>query len=194
MEKIDKILPISLDWYFSMPEGDEILMKIRPMYPSDVKSSDIVIKDLREFVEMQIKTDIQKGFIKVGDITFNRIIVVFDCKKWLNENFLNEPKVKFSFPRTLEWHFKKRLPDTLMSHTSWNVVRNFIEEKFKEFLGEHNKTLFKRKMRILKQVNYNWFDYSADLQFNVIFVRMKPRVLFALAAAAGAAKAALGKI
>jgi len=187
-QKKEKPTVISLDWYWSMPEGDEIHMKVRPMYPSDVKSSDIVLKDLREFVEKQIKIDLEKGFIRIGDISFNRVVVIFDCKKWLTENFLERARIKFSFPRTLEWYFKKRLPDTLMSHTSWNIVRGFIETQFKEFLKDHNRRIFKEKMKLMKKVNYNWFDYEANLQFNVVFVRMKPRVLFALAAAGIIAK------
>jgi len=188
MEKIDKILPISLDWYWSMPEGDEIHMKIRPMWGIDVKKDDIVLKDLKEFVERQIETDLKIGFLRIGDISHNRVVVIFDCKKWLTENFLEYPRVKFFMPRTLEWSFKKRLPDTLMSHTSWNIVRDFVEEQFKRFLMLHNKEIFRRKMKLMKKVNYEWFDYEANLQFNKIYVRMKPRVMFALAAATYAAK------
>lgn len=184
---MDKTIPVSLDWYWSMPEGDEIQMKIRPMWTGDIQKSDIVLKDLREFIEKQIQTDLKIGFIRIGDLSHNRAVIVFDCKKWLSENFL-EPRVKFFLPRTLEFSFKKRLPDTLMAHTSWNIVRGFIEEQFKRFLMVHNREIFRRKLKLMNKVNYEWFDYEANLQFNKIYVRMKPRVMFALATAAYAAK------
>lgn len=174
-----------------MPEGDEILMKIRPVYPNDIQRKDIVIKDLREYVEKRIKPDLDKGFIKIKDVSPSRVVVAFDSTHWLRANFLKEPKMDFHLPRTLEFKYKKRLPDTLMGHTSWKVVREFIEKKFHAFIKEHNKTLFKRKMRIMKKVNYNWFDYEADLQDNRIFVRMKPKIMFALAAAGYLAKKAI---
>jgi len=188
LERREKIEPISLDWYWSQPEGDEILMKVRPIYSSDVRSKDIVLKDLREYMKEKLKSDINKDFIRVKDLSNNRIVVAFDSGKWLKANFLKEPKVKFHIPRTLEWKFKKRLPSTLMSHTSWNVVRGFIEAKFKEYIKDHNKTIFKKKMKLMKKANYNWFDYEADLRNDKMFVRMKPRIMIALAIGAYAAK------
>lgn len=187
----EKVEPISLDWYWSQPEGDEILMKVRPVFPSDVQSKDIVIKDLREYMEDKLSTDIRKEYIRIKDLSKNRIVVAFNSKNWLRQNFLRDPKVSFHIPRTLEWKMKKRLPDTLMSHTSWNVVRGFVEDKFKDFIKDHNKTVFKKKMKLMKKVNYNWFDYEADLRNNKIFVRMKPRVMIALGVAAYAAKKAV---
>lgn len=197
MEKMDstllearreKVEPITIDWYWSQPEGDEILMKVRPAYGVEVQHKDIVIKDLREYMEEKLKSDIKKDFIKIKDVSKNRVVVAFDSTRWLRDNFLKDPEVKFHLPRTLEWKFKKRLPSTLTSHTSWNVVRHFIEAKFKAFIKDHNKTMFRKKMKIMKKVNYNWFDYEADLRNNKIFVRMKPRVMVALAASAYAAK------
>ena len=184
----DKVEPISLDWYWSQPEGDEILMKVRPVFPSDIKTKDIVLKDLREFVEDRIGDDLKKDYIRIKDVSKSKVVVAFDSTNWLRQNFLKDPKVKFHLPRTLEWKMKKRLPSTLMSHTSWNVVRGFIEDKFKSFIKEHNKTMFRKKMKLLKKVNYNWFDYEADLRNNKIFVRMKPRVMIMLGIAAYAAK------
>jgi len=188
LEKRDKISPISLDWYWSQPESDEILMKVRPIYASDVRNKDIVLKDVREYMEEKLKSDINKNFIKIKDLSSNRIVVAFDSGKWLRANFLKDPRVKFHLPRTLEWRFKKRLPVTLMSHTSWNVVRGFIETKFKEYIKDNNKTIFKKKMKLMKKVNYNWFDYEADLRNDKMFVRMKPRVMIALAIGAYTAK------
>lgn len=188
LERREKVVPVGIDWYWSQPEGDEILMKVRPVYASDVRNKDIVIKDLREYVEEKFKSDINKDFIKIKDISSSRVVIAFDSGKWLKENFLKDPKVKFHLPRTLEWKFKKRLPDILMSHTSWNVVRGFVEKKFKEYIKDHNKTIFKKKMKLMKKVNYNWFDYEADLRNDKIFVRMKPRVMIALAIGAYAAK------
>ncbi len=188
LENRDKVYPLMLDWYWSMPEKDEILMKIRPVYSNYIKRSDIVIKDLREYVEKKIKDDLDKGFVKIKDISPSRVVVAFDSAHWLRENFLKNPKMEFHLPRTIEFKYKKRLPDTLMGHTSWKVVREFIEKKFKDFIKTHNKTLFKRKMKIMKKVNYNWFDYEANINDDRIFVRMKPKVMFALAAAGYLAK------
>lgn len=182
---------VSLDWYWSTIEDGKIFMKIRPIYPANTPKKDIVIKDLREFVEKRIKSDLDKGFLRIDDIKHDKVVVVFNSNKWMEDNFLKNPKVKFHLPRTLEWKFKKRLPDTLMSHVSWNTVRGFIEKQFKEYLKDHNKTVFKKKLKIMKKVNYNWFDYEADLQLNKIFVRMKPRVMFTLVAAGYAAKKVL---
>jgi hypothetical protein len=181
--KREKVYPISLDWYWSMPEGDEFLMKIHPIYPSNLTKKEIILKDLREFVEKQISNDLKKGYVRIRDVAHNRVVVVFDSSKWLKDNFEKQPRMKFHLPRTLELQFKRRLPDTLMTHSSWKVVRDFIEDRCKDYLKDHNKTMFKKKMRIMKKVNYNWFDYEANLQTDKLFVRMKPRVMFALAAA-----------
>lgn len=187
----DKTDVIALDWYWSTIEDGKIFMKIRPIYPANTPKKDIVIKDLREFVEKRIKNDLDGGFLKIDNIKHDKVVIVFNSNKWMKDNFLKNPKVKFHLPRTLEWKFKKRLPDTLMSHVSWNTVREFIEKQFKEYLKDNNKTVFKKKLKIMKKVNYNWFDYEADLQLNKIFVRMKPRVMFTLVAAGYAAKKVL---
>lgn len=189
--KREKVEPISIDWYWSQPEGDEIRMKVRPVFPSDVQSKDIVIKDIREYMEEKLKNDLKKDYIRISDVGKHRVVIVFDTNKWLKQNFHRDPRVSFHLPRTLEWKFKKRLPPTLMSHTSWNVVRDHIEDKFKAYIKENNKTVFRKKMKLMKKVNYNWFDYEADLRNDKIFVRMKPRVMITLGIAAYAAAKAL---
>lgn len=190
-ESREKVKPISLDWYWAQPSGDKILMKIRPTWPSDLKAKDVVLKDLREFVEDRIGSDLKKDFIRISDVSENKVTVEFDGTRWLRENFLKDPRVEYEFPRTLVWKFKKRLPSTLMSHTSHKVVKDFVEEKFKEFIKDNHKMIFRKKLKIMKKVNYNWFTYQAELQYDKIFVRLKTKVMITLAAAGYMAKKAL---
>lgn len=190
-EARDKVKPISLDWYWSQPKGDDIVMKIRPVWPNDVRTKDIVLKDLREFVEDRIGSDLKKDFIRIDDVKDNKVVVIFDGTRWLRENFLDSPRVEFHMPRTLEWKFKKRLPSTLMSHTSHRIVKDFIEDKFKDFIKDHNKMVFRKKFKIMKKVNYNWFNYRAELQYDKIFVTLKTKVMFTLIAAGYMAKKAI---
>lgn len=174
------IKPLSLEWYASDTNKDDYVLFVRPIWPT-IDSEKTSEKNLKEFIEDQLKIDIRKGFIRTTVTSKNRALVIFDSNKWMNENFLRDPKVKFIIPRTLEWSFKKSLPDTLLSHTDWMSLKKFLERKFKEFLKGHQKTIFREKMQILSKIDYNWFDYEADLQWNKFYVKMKPSVMMAFA-------------
>lgn len=186
--KTDKVKPTALLYVSSRPEQDEYVVVVKPIWPTgptgkpEVGSDD----DLKDFAEKDIKSDMRKGFVYVKVINSGRVNIIFRGAKWLNENFLDSPRVKFHIPRTLEFTMKKRLPDVLLSHVPWNFLKTWVEKRFKLFLKDHQKRLFREKMKIMKKVNYNWFDYEADIQFNKVFVRMKTSVLITLGVAAGA--------
>lgn len=180
-------------WYSSEPYKDYYYLYVRPIWPTETKKDKINEKDLRSFIEKEIDSDIKKGYITVEVTSHNRAIVKFNSSKWLKENFLESPRVKFNIPRTLEWSWKKRLPDTLVSHAAWNNIRKFLEKKFKEFLKDNCKRVFKKKLKVMKKVNYNWFIYEADLQWNKFIVKMKLSVMMTLAAAGYMAGKAIGK-
>jgi hypothetical protein len=177
----DKILPISLVWYRSDKEDDDYVVYVQPMWPINISSEDIVKKHLREFIEKQIKDDVKKGYLKVEVETHNKVKVIFKSEQWMRDNFLKKPKVKFHIPRTLEFKFKKRLPDGLMGHTDWNLVRKYLEARFKKFLKDHKKAVFQDKAKIMKKVNPEWFEYEANLQWNKIFVRVKASAMMTIA-------------
>lgn len=187
--RTDKINPAALLYLSSRPEGDEYVVVVQPIWPTGPTGRAEVgdDKDLKDFVEKDIKSDMRKGFVYVKVINSGRVNIIFRGNKWLNENFLDRARVEFHIPRTLEFSFKKRLPDVLLSHVPWNFLKKWLEDRFKLFLKDHQKRLFKEKMRIMKKVNYNWFEYEADIQFNKIFVRMKTSVMLTLAVAGGAA-------
>lgn len=186
--KTDKVNPAALLYISSRPNGDEYIVVVQPIWPSGPTGSPKVgsDKDLKEFVEKDIKSDMRKGYVYVKVINSGRVNIIFRGNKWLNDNFLDSPRVKFNIPRTLEFSMKKRLPDVLLGHVSWGSLKDWLEQRFKLFLKDHQKRLFKEKMKIMKKVNYNWFDYEADIQFNKIFVRMKTSIMLTLAVAGGA--------
>ena len=182
-------LPISLRWYASEGKGDEWLLHTSPAWAIEIRSREKLNKnDLRKWVEAKVVDDIKRGYFKVKSVDFDKVTFAFDVKKWLDINFLRSPTVYFEFPRTLVWKWYKRVPDTVLSHSSWIAVGHFLQAKFKEFLKSHHRTIFKDKMKILGKVNYNWFDYDTDMQYNKFVIKLKYSVMIALAIGAKAAK------
>jgi hypothetical protein len=188
MVTTNKLVPISLSWYWNKAVGKDYLLYAEPVWMQETKSTDILEKSIRDWTELQLNIDIQKGFISVRKASFKEVIVAFDSEKWLKENFLKEPKVTFELPRTFIWYFKKSLPPTLTSHVQWNFLKPFIELRFKEFLKTNKNAVFSQKLKILKKANYEWFTYDADLQMNKITVMLKTSVLFALLVGTSMAK------
>jgi hypothetical protein len=182
--KMVKKKPKGFDWYHYEPYKNEFLFYINPIWPIDTKSEDKINDDeIKEQLKETFSEDYKKDYIYIKDITSRRITVAFKSMKWLKENFLKKPKVSYIFPRTLEWKWKKSLPLIVMKKVPWKTFQKFIEKKFKEFLKENQKTLFKDRFKILKKVNYNWFLYEADLQYNKFIVKMKYTVMLSLASA-----------
>ena len=187
-----KILPLSLQWYGSESRGDEWLLHTTPAWAIEIRSQEGLSKsDLRKWAEDQVLIDIKRGYFKVKNVDFNKITFAFDVKKWLDINFLRSPEVHFELPRTLVWRWYKRVPDTVLSHSSWIGVAHFMEEKFKDFLKKHHKNIFKDKMKILGKVNYNWFEYETDMQYNKFVIKLKYSVMIAMAIGAKMAKRAI---
>jgi len=192
MAKSETIKPVSIDWYFADTKNDDIVMYVRPMWPVDAKKSDLNEKDLKDFVEKSIgSVDMRKGFLKIETTSTNRALVKFDVDNWLKENFMSSPRVEFYLPGTLEWQWKKNIPSTVFSHVPWNMTKNILEDKFKSFLKSHKKSVFKKKLKLMKKVNFNWFTYEADMQFSKFYVRVKPSVMVTLALVGGAAAKAI---
>ena len=189
---IDKVVPISLQWYWSKPLGNEFLLFATPIWRQDVKRSDVKEKDLRDWISEQMDADLRKGFTYIKKADSNEVVIAFDCDKWMKANFLRQPAVLFQAPRTIEWSFKKRLPDVLMSHAPWAYLKRFIEDKFREFFRYNTRAIFQEKLRLLRKVNYTWFIYDADIQMGKIYVRIKPSVIMALLVGAKAVKSLLG--
>lgn len=181
-------MPIAIQWFSSKPIGNEYLIYALPIWRQDVKRADIKEKDLKDWLNLQLDVELKKGFIEIKKVDFAEIVVAFNSGKWLKENFEKLPLVQFYAPRTLEWTFKRRLPDVLTAHAQWNTIKKFIEDKFKYFLKERGSSIFKDKMRLLKKVNYDWFEYDADLQMNKITTRVKPSVLITLLIGANVAR------
>jgi hypothetical protein len=189
MASYNKNLPISLQWYASEPKRDEWLIHTSPVWAAEIRTQEnLDKKDLEKWAEEQVKTDVRRGYLEVKNVDFNKITYSFDVQKWLKDNFLRRPDIRYNAPRTLIWKWKKRLPDTILSHSSWIAVSKFLEDKFKNFLKRHHKKVFKEKMKFLSKVNYGWFDYEADMDKNTFVVKLKYSVMIALAVGAKAAK------
>lgn len=180
----NKISPKSFDWYSHESYKNEFLLYVNPIWPVTANSENkIGEKELKREIEETISDDIKKEYVFVKEITSRRITVAFRAMRWLKDNFLKDPKVSYEFPRTLEWKWKKSLPLVITNKVPHATFKNFIEKKFKKFLKENQKTLFKDKFKILEKVNYNWFIYEADMQYNKFIVKMKYSIMIALAAA-----------
>jgi hypothetical protein len=81
----------------------------------------------------------------------------------------------------------------VLSRCSHINVGNCLANKFKDFLKTNQKSIFKEKMKIMKKVNYDWFEYQADMQNSKFWVRLKTTVLMGLTIAAyGASRVAKG--
>jgi len=163
-----------------------------PVWMQDITRKDVSDKEIRAFVENQLNVDIVKGFVSVKSANFGEVVVAFNCDKWLEANFLKDPKVFFEIPRTLVWYFRYLLPATLTSHVEGGFIQQFITVRFKNFLKSHHKSIFAEKMKIMKVANMDWFTYDVDLQMNKITIRVKASVLLTLMIGANVAKNVLG--
>lgn len=192
LNKIAPIYPITINWFglFSY-SGDEYTIKGFPVWQPSVKKSDFKKSDLIKWVENQMLPDIKRGFIKIKKADYKEVVVSFDSVKWLRENFYKDPSVEYHAPTSLIWSFKKRLPDVLMSHVPWNVLKKYVEDRFKNFFRSYDKTGLKGLYRILKRAKYDWFTYEADLQMNKITMRIRPIILITLLVGAKMAKSVL---
>lgn len=188
----EKIIPVALNWYWNKPSGGEYLMFAFPVWMQDVLVNDISVKDLRSWLENQLDVDIAKGFISIKSANYNEVVISFNCDKWLDANFLKEPRVTFEIPRTLIWYFRNLLPPTLTSHVPGNLIKVFIEERFRNFLRNNHKAIFAEKMKLMKRVSPDWFIYDVDLQMNKIKIMLKASVLLTLMIGAKVAQKALG--
>jgi hypothetical protein len=188
----NRAVPISLSWYWSKPSGNEYLMYIMPVWMQDITRKDVNDKDVRAWVENQLIVDLAKGFISIKSANYGEVVVAFNCDKWLEANFLKDPKVFFEIPRTLVWYFRYLLPATLTSHVESNFIEQFLVVRFKNFLKSHHKSIFAEKMKLMKKVNMDWFTYDVDLQMNKITIMLKATVLLTLMIGAKVAKNILG--
>lgn len=185
--------PYSLQWYRSDPREDNFVVHVKPMWSLSVDKNDVTKKSLKEFVEAQIKKDIKSGYLDVEVVNVDHIEVIFKAEQWMRDNFLKRPDVKFQAPRTLNWRFKKLLPDGLMGHADWIMVENWLKRRFKKFLKDHQRRIFEDKLKLFKKANMDWFDVTIDLQMNRIYLRLKTTVMMTIALGAYATSQAMGK-
>lgn len=187
MEKREtKKKPKNFDWYNFEAEKDDLLMYVNPIWPDGTKSEDKINDDeIKRELEKTFEEDKEKGFIRIKEITNRRITVSFKIMKWLRENFLeDDPKITYKFPRTLEWKWRKSIPLIVLKKVPWIEIGKILEKKFKEFLKENQKRLFKEKFKILDKVHYDsWFIYEADLDNHKFIVKMKISIMMTLAKA-----------
>lgn len=177
-------LPVALRWYFNTPVGNEYHMLAQPSWSMEVKSQEnINNEELKKWVEKQLEPDIKIGYIKVKSFNSTKVTIAFDTDKWISANFKYRPMVHYEPPRTLVWFWKKRLPDTVLTHTSWVNLAEHLEERFKVFLKRNHKEVFREKMRLFgrTKVNYDWFTFEAHIRSDRFFVRMKYSVMISLA-------------
>jgi hypothetical protein len=180
----DKSEPLSLQWYYSEPKGDEYLLYALPMWAQAYRArQDFTLEDIKKWVTKLVDEDIKKGYVTIKTATYDKVIFAFNVKKFIYDNFFRDAKVQFHLPRTLEWTFKKSFPLSVLAHCSWNMLGKFIAIKFKEFLRTNQRSIFRDKMKIMKRVNYDWFDYDCDIQANKIWVKMKITIMMGLAIA-----------
>lgn len=194
LEDKDKdVRPYSLQWYRSDPQEDNFVVHVKPMWSLSVSKKDITKKGLKEFVEDQIKKDVKRGHLGVEVVSDDHVEVIFKAEQWMRDNFLKRPDVKFQPPRTLNWRFKKLLPDGLMGHADWIMVEKWLKRRFKKFLKDHQSRIFDDKLKLFKRANMDWFDVTIDLQMNRIYLRLKTTVMMTIALGAYATSQAVGK-
>jgi len=189
LSRVAPIIPISINWFgLSSYSGDEYSIKGSPIWTPNTKPTDVKERDLMKWVENQMLGDIKRGFIKIKKANFKEVVVSFDCAKWLRENFDKEPVIEYRAPTNLVWSFRNRLPDILTSHISWNILKKYVEDRFKNFFKSYNKINLKGLYGILKKAKYDWFTYEADLQMNKIYMKIRPIILITLLVGAKMAK------
>ena len=192
LSRVAPIIPISINWFgLFFYSGDEYSIKGSPIWQPNTKQADVKGRDIMKWVENQMLPDLRRGFIKIKKANFKEIVVSFDCARWLKENFAKEPIIEYNGPTNLVWSFRNRLPDVLTSHVSWNVLKKYIEDRFKNFFKSYNKINLKGLYTLLKKAKYDWFTYEADLQMNKIYMKMRPIILITLLVGAKLAKDAL---
>jgi hypothetical protein len=187
--KSDKPLPLAVDFYYVEPKGHEILFYLLPFWPQGTKSSDIDKNAIENYLtDFLFIRSVDKPFFHVQSIRSDKFIFVFKGHDWISANFLNSPRVKYDMLRTIEWRLKKFLPVQVLSHTPWEILKPFLIKEFNEFLKNNGNSVFRQRFRLLKKVNFDWFDYDLDLQMGVFYMRVKTKVLITLAAAGYAIK------
>lgn len=192
-EKKDRVLPFNIQWYHAAPHKDEYHFFVEPIWGAYVQPKDKTKVAVEEYLEDSLKKHLKTDFIKYEVTSVRRAIIKFKTDKWMRENFLKNPKVKYDPPRTLIWSFKKQVPDLVTKHLNWFELERFLRDKFKQFLKDHKKKVFEDKLKLMKKLNMDWFDFEFDLKMKKIYVRMKVSVMMTFAVGAYAVSDYMGK-
>lgn len=180
-EKKSDEKPIALNWYHSGIKDDKYHMFAEVVWRVDAQNKDKTKKAVEEYVEKYLGKDSNKKSISIDVVKVNKVAVIFNVDKWMRENFLKAPKVEFQIPRTLIWTFKKDLPNIVKSRIMWQELERYISSNFKDFLKDHQKRIFEKKLKLAKKLNFNWFDFVVDLKMKKIYVSMKVTIMMTLA-------------
>lgn len=185
-EKTDRVLPFNLEWYHAAPHKDEFHFYVEPIWGAYVQPKEKTQVAVEEFIEDKLKKDLKSDFINYEVTSVRRAIIKFKADKWFRDNFLKNPKVEYNPPRTLVWSFKKQIPDLVTKHLNWFELERFLTKEFKKFLKDHKKKVFEDKLKLMKKLNLDWFDFEFDLKKKKIYVKMKVSVMMTFAVGAAA--------
>ena len=122
-------------------------------------------------------------YIEIESCTKDRITYVWSMDKWMKDNFSS---VSPSFDPPISLLFKYKIPIPAFVWIVSNAtldLRQFVENKFQLFMRDHTNKLYSDRMRFLKVIKADDFEYLLDYQFSRIKASLKYSVIFGSLAA-----------
>ena len=151
-----------------------------------INKENVTPDQLLSFAKKYLKNNTDDKDIKYIEIelcTKEKIVYTWNIYKWLGDNFAGA-KPTFDPPISLLFKYNIGIPRFVwvVSHASLDL-RQFVENKFQLFMKGHTNKLSHDRLRFLKVISADDFEYSLDYQFSRIKASLKYSVIFGSMAA-----------
>jgi len=181
---------IRLQFYFSglTQKGYKlsfIVYLITPTYPGQIRASQIDEASLKKAIVENID-EYDRNYMELASFSTNKAEFYFNYNKWINDTLkdLDIQKELSIFNRKIK--FKKALPKMIMYDSLRKGFTDFLSLKLREEILKRkiDKKKFipflpKEFINFLGQKTDKLFNYEYDMQYNMLYIRLKPELVIA---------------
>jgi hypothetical protein len=148
-------------------------------YPIGSTSAQKATKQqLKKYAEDYLASNTERNdlnYIDIVKVDEYNIIYEFNHDKWFRDNFSGKPK--FKPPISLYWKYSKPFPRIIHVNNFGTDLRNFIQERFEEFIEKKKNNLKHKNFAFIQKMAAKLFNYKWDFSGQKMYAHLKYSVI-----------------